>query len=315
MKIVVLNECFLEDKHIARLKSLGEVEIYLDTDTEEKALERLQNADIAIADCFLAPLNKNVLSALPKLRYITINTTGYDLVDLDTAKEKSIQVSNVPGFATEAVAEQVIALLFAVVRKIPIFDQKMRQKPYEVDPGDPKDLRLKGFNLFGKTMGIIGLGSIGSRVAQLAQGLGMNVVAYSKSDKELENVKIVDLDTLLSSSDVISLHLPLNSETANFIGEAELSKMKHGSVLINTARGKHVDSIALHKALVKGKLFGAGLDVIDNTTSENPLLALDNVVFTPHSAWMTRESLQVLAGMIVSNVENFVKGTPTNLLY
>lgn len=312
MKIVVLNECFLNETHLQRLKKLGDLTVYTDTNSEQSAMERLKSVEIAIADCFIAPLNQTVLSSTNKLQYLTINSTGYDLVDLNAARAKGIKVSNIPGFATEAVAEHTIALMFAVNRRLSQFDPEMRKKPYEVDP--EKDAPLAGFNFTGKTLGVIGLGSIGSRVAELGKGIGMNVFGHNRSQKQIKGIKMVSLEELLKQSDVVSIHLPLTKETEGIIGEKELAMMKPSAILINTSRGKHVNGKALYNALSNKKLYGAGLDILDEMTENNPLLQLNNITLTPHSAWLTKESFVNLAELVVSNVEAFVQGRPQNLI-
>lgn len=314
MKIAILNECFLTEDHITRLKKLGEVSVYNDTDTEEKAIERLKDVEMAIADCFVSPLNKNVLSSAKSLKYISINSIGFDLVDLESAKENGILVSNIPGYSSEAVAEHAIALIFAVVRKLVQMDKKVREKPYEIDPADKSQLPLLGFNLQGKTLGVIGLGSIGTRVAEMANGIGMRVVAYNRSTKSIPNVEMVSLDTLLQNSDVVSLHTPLNSESEGLIGKSQLDLMKKHSVLINTARGKIVDTEALYNALKGGVIAGAGLDTLAEWDKSNPLLTLENTVITPHGAWYTKESFENLAEMVTANVEAYINGKPVNLI-
>lgn len=312
MKIAILNECFLNDSHLDRLKNLGELAVYPDTNTEELAIERLKDVDVAIADCFICPLNKTVLSSTDKLNYLTINSTGYDLVDLDVAKEKGIKVSNIPGFATEAVAEQTIALMFAVNRRLAQFDSEMRKHPFETDP--EKDAHLAGFNLSGKTLGIVGLGSIGLRVAELGKGLGMKVIAYNRSQKSVEGIEMVSFEELLRRSDVVSIHLPLTPDTDGIIGEKELGMMKSSAILINTSRGKHINGKALYNALSENIIYGAGLDILDDMTEKNPLLKLENTVLAPHSAWLTKESFENLAEMVIENVEAYAAGAPKNLV-
>lgn len=314
MRIAVLNECFLKESHIERLKKLGEIAIYNDTDTEEKAIERLNDVEVAIADCFVSPLNKKVLSSAKNLKYISINSIGFDLVDLETAKESGILISNIPGYSSEAVAEHAVALMFAVVRNLVQMDKKVREKPYEIDPADKSQLPLLGFNLQGKTLGVIGLGSIGIRVAEIGNGIGMRVIAYNRSAKSIPNVEIVALDKLLSDSDVVSLHTPLNNESEGMIGIAQLKTMKKHAVLVNTARGKIVDTQALYNALKDGVIAGAGLDTLAEWDKSNPLLTLENTVITPHGAWYTKESFENLAEMVTSNVEAYVSGKPINLV-
>jgi len=312
MKLAILNECFFNDSHLERLKKIGELTVYSDTNSEELAVERLKDVDIAIADCFICPLNSAVLSSTDKLNYLAINSTGYDLVDLSAAKEKAILVSNIPGFATEAVAEQAIALMFAVIRRIAHFDSEMRKNVFEVDP--EKDFHLAGFNVLSKTLGIVGLGSIGMRVAEIGKGLGMKVIAYNRSEKSVDGIEMVSLDDLLRESDVVSVHLPLTLDTENIIGEKELGMMKQSAILINTARGKHVNGDALFNALSENKIYGAGLDILDDMNINNPLLKLENAVITPHSGWLTNESFENLAEMVTSNVEAFASGSPKNIV-
>lgn len=314
MKIAILNECFFNDNHLQKLKKLGEVTIYDNTNNEDLAIERLKDVEIAITDCYIAPLNNKVLGSTNNLKLLAINSTGYDLVDLKTATQKGIKVANVPGFSTDAVAEQAIALMFAVNRKIPLGDKNMRLKPFEIDPGDKNQRQYLGFNVRDKTMGVIGLGKIGTRVAELALGLGMKVVAYNRTPKQIENVKVVSLEELLKTSDVVSLNLALTPDTQNIIGEKELSLMKPSAIIINTARGKHIETQALYKALKEDKVAGAGLDTLADMSTNNPLLTLGNVVFTPHSAFFTEQSLVNVADIIVHNVEAFVKNEPINIV-
>lgn len=186
MKIVVLNECFLNEKHLNRLKALGEVEVYDDTDSEDKAIERLKGAEVAIWDGFICPPTAKILDKTDTLKLIVLPHTGYFMVDLETANKKGIKVANAPGFSKEAVAEMVIGLMFAVNRKIPLMDRDMRENPFESNPGNIEmQNRYWGFDIKGKTMGILGLGRIGSTVATLALGLGMKVIAHNRSPRSM----------------------------------------------------------------------------------------------------------------------------------
>src|SRR3989338_1534555 len=176
MKISILNESFFKESHLNALRALGDLAIHENTDTEEKAIERLKGIEIAIADCYIAPINKKVLESTDALKLLAINSTGYDLVDVAAAKAKGIQVANVPGFSTEAVAEHATALMLAVSRKIPAGDTGMRQAPFQIDPASQEHHKYLGFDLAGKTLGVVGLGSIGRRVAQIGQGFGIKVL-------------------------------------------------------------------------------------------------------------------------------------------
>lgn len=314
MKITILNESYFNETHLAQLRELGELTIYENTNSEEKAIERLKNIDIAIGDCYIAPFNKKVFESTNTLKLLALNTTGYDLVDIDSAHRCGVEVANVPGFSTQSVAEQSFALMLAVSRKIPIGDVVMRVSPFQIDPGLHSHKQYLGVNLAGKTLGIIGLGSIGSRVAQIGRGFGMKVIAYNRSQKNVDEVTMVTLDQLLKESDIISIHLPLTPETENLITADKLGLMKTTAIIINTARGKIIDEAALINALIDGRIAGAGLDTIVNWEKTNPLLELDNVVFSPHSAFFTKESLENCANIIVENIKSFVAGRPLNII-
>jgi glycerate dehydrogenase len=248
------------------------------------------------------------------LKYLTINSTGYDVLDLQAAKAHNIQVSNIPEYTTEAVAEHTLALILATTRHIVQLDKKMHEKPYEIDPSDTSQLQFLGVNLKDKTLGIIGLGKIGQRVAEIAHGIGMQVIAYNRSQKNINYVKQVSLEELLKESDVVSLHTPLNESSENMIKEKELAMMKSHAILINTARGKIVDTEALVAALRNKKIGGAGIDTLAEWDKLNPLLSFENIILSPHSAWYTNETFENLANMVVENIESFAKGQPQNLI-
>ena len=315
MKIAVLNEFFLGESHLNRLKALGEVKVYLDTDSEEKTIERLEGVDIALGDCFIASFNKKVLDTTNNLKLLILNSTGYDLVDIDAANNKGIKVANAPGFSTDAVAELAIGLMFAVNRKIVLGDKAMRENPFEADPGNREHDIFWGFNLKGKTLGVIGLGKIGTRVGEIGQALGMNVIAYNRTPKQVNNIELVPLEELLKRSDVVSIHLALNSNTENIISKKELHLMKPTAIIINTARGKHIVTDDLLEDLKQNKIAGAGLDIVTDVAKDHPILKLDNVVLTPHIGSSTQESWKVnLPEIAVSTAEAFIKGEQRNIV-
>lgn len=314
MKIAILNESFLNKSHLNTLRELGDIAIYENTNTAEEAIERLKGVDIAIADCFIVPLNKKVLESTTTLKLLVIESTGYDAIDIIAAKDKGIQIANIPNFSTEAVAEHTIALMLAVSKKIPAGDEMMRQNPFQIDPTNQEHKKYLGFNLAGKTLGIVGLGNNGLQVAQIGICLGMNVLAYNRSKKDVANIKQVSLEELLKESDIVSLHLPLTLETENLISVEQLQMMKSTAVIINTARGKIIDEHALYNVLQSQKIAGAGLDSIVEWDKSNPLLKLDNVVFSPHSAFFTKESLSNRAEIIVNNAKSFVEGKAINIV-
>ncbi len=315
MKIVVLNEFFFSVEYLSKLKSLGEVEVFLNTDSEELAIERLKDAEIALGDCFIAPLNKKVLESTNKLKLLILNSTGYDRVDLEAASQKGIKVANAPGFSTDAVAELAIGLMFAINRKIVLGDKAMRENPFEADPGNRDHDKFWGFNLKGKTLGVIGLGRIGLRMAELGLGLGMKVVAYNRSPRQMGGVKLVSLKELLQTSDVVSIHLALNSETKNIISKEELKLMKQASIIINTGGYKHIVTDDLLEALIAGRISGAALDIVDGINKNHPILKLDNVVLTPHIGSSTYESWKEnIPEIAISEAEAFINGKPINIV-
>lgn len=316
MKIGILNECFLSKNHLSRLKALGEVIILSDTKTEQEAIERLRGLDIAIWDGFICPPTAKVLASTDNLKLIVLPHTGYFMVDLETANKKGIKVANAPGFSKQAVAELVIGLMFAVNRKIPLMDRDMRENPFESDPGNVEHQnRYWGFDIKGKTVGIIGLGRIGSTVAKLALGLGMKVIANNKSHKTMDGVEMVGKEEVLKRSDVISINVTSGADTKNLISQKELDLMKPHAILINVDQGPMVDTEALYNALKNKKIGGAGLDQVAGLTKDHPLLKLNNVVFTGHAGSSTNESFREnLPELVVSAVEQFVKGSPINLV-
>jgi glycerate dehydrogenase len=257
---------------------------------------------------------KPVFDSLSQLKYITIESTGFDGIDLQSAKEHNIKISNIPDYSTEAVAEMTISLMFATTRHIAQLNTSVHEKPYEIDPADQNQLQFLGFNLQGKTLGIIGLGKIGQRVAEMANGIGMKVIAYNHSEKNIPNVKQETLEELLRQSDIISLHTPLNNTSENMISSKEFEIMKSNAVIINTARGKVIDQQALINALKNKQIAGAGLDTLANWDKTNPIFSLENVIITPHGAWYTRESFENLANTVVENIEEFAAGHPQNLI-
>ena len=313
MNIAILNEFSFSEDHLARLKRLGQLAIYDDTVSETQAIQRMKGAEIAIVEGFKTPLNNTVLEGTDGLKLLALSSTAYHFIDLEFAAQKGIKVANTPGFSTEAVAEHTIALMFAVIRRIPLGDRKVRENGFVITAIED-DNQFLGFDVKGKTLGVLGLGSIGTRVAELGLALGMKVVAYNRTLRRMHNVEMLDLDELLKISDVVSVNLALTPETKGIISDKALTLMKSSAVLINTATGPHVDEQALYKALKEKQIFGAGLDLLTEWDEDNPLFDLDNVVFSPHSGWWTKEAGANLRDMIVTNVESFVRGESINLV-
>ncbi|MCK5519196.1 MAG: D-2-hydroxyacid dehydrogenase [Alphaproteobacteria bacterium] len=313
MKIAVLNECFLSEANISYLKSIGDVELFDDTTNEKKAITRITGKDIVFADMYECPLNKNTLSHANNLKLLCLNTTGYDQIDADTISRYNIKVANTPSYSTEAVAEHTFALLLSLSHHIVKVEKDIREKPFQINPADKRHYDYLGFNLHGKTIGIIGLGAIGCHVAKIANGFGMKVIGYNRNQKSISNITNVKLNDLFKSADIITLHTPLNKESENIINAHSIEKMKQDVLIINTSRAGCIASKDLAQALTDGKVLGAGLDVLDNW-EQTPLLRAPRTIITPHSAWFTKESLARVGDIMTKNVRAFINKQPCNIV-
>ena len=314
MQIAILNDSSFEESHLVRLRELGTLVIHDETTSQEQAVARVKGVEIALVDGFKMPVSRAVIESGARLRLLALNSTAFHMVDLEAANERGVKISSVPGYATEAVAEHAIALMLAVVRSIPRGDAAMRANPFQIDASNRDHERFLGFDLRDKTLGVIGLGAIGTRVAELGLGFGMKVLAYNRSRRSMDGVDLVTLDEVLCRSDVVSVNLALGPDTEDIISDRELSLMKPSAVLINTADGKHVNTRALYRALKERRILAAGLDVLAEWDMTNPLLTLDNIVLSPQSASWTREACANLAELVVSTVEAFARGQPINLV-
>lgn len=316
MKIICMEPLGVSQEKIASLaaplEAAGhEFTYYTTKETDQaKLLARVKDADILM----LAnqPLSAAIIEQCPNLKMLDIAFTGVDHVGLEAARARGIVACNAAGYSTNAVAELTFGLAISAIRNIVAVDERCRK-------GGTKD-GLVGFELFGKTFGVVGTGAIGCRVAKIAQAFGCRVLAYSRTVKpELasEGVEYVDLDTLLAQSDFVSLHVPMTAATAKMINAESIAKMKDGAVLINCARGGVVDSEALAAALNSGKLAAAGIDVFENEpplAGEHPLLHAKNTVVTPHVAFASKEALETRADIVFANIDAFLVGKPQNLV-
>ena len=276
---------------------------------------RLQGATIAITN--KVPLRAADLAQLPDLKMIAVAATGTDIVDLAACRERGIVVSNIRNYSLVSVPEHCFTLILALRRNL---------AAYAADVKAGKWQTATQFCLFdhpiadlsGSTLGIVGYGALGQRVAQIGRAFGMKIAVTSRSPVDDAGVAMLPLAELLATADVVSLHLPLSDKTRHMIGAAELATMKKTALLINTARGGLVDEAALAAALRNGVLGGAGFDVLtrEPPTAGNPLLDLDqpNFILTPHVAWASAGAMQTLADMLVDNIEAFVAGTPKNVV-
>lgn len=311
MRIVVVDHVHLEERHVKKLRFLGDLEVFKEPPrTAEELKTRIKEADIVIVGW--SNLTRNVIDSAKRLKMISIWATTCHYADLEAAKERGIVVTHVPSYATEAVAEYTFALMLAAARKLTLADKHVRKGSFDWRP-------FGGIELAGKTLGIIGTGAIGFRVAEIARAFKMQLLGYDKypNPKRAEELglKYVDLKTLLRESDVITNHVTLTSETEKLIGKKEINIMKAGVVIINTSQGKVVDEKALGEALKSGKIAYAGLDVLakEPPSKNTPLFKLDNTVLSPHIGFNTAEAEARCSDICVDNVVNFVEGKHQNV--
>ena len=263
--------------------------------SEDALIERIGEAEAVLNIRSSSRFTARVFAACPQLRLLSVWGTGTDHVDLEAAARAGVTVTNTPGVSARSIAEHTLALLLAVARRIPQLDAATRAGQWP---------RGSGVQLYGKTCGVIGYGAVGQRFAQLATAIGMKVQAWTLHRERYPHMDFAELDELYASSDAISVHLRLSAETAGMIGEAQFARMKASAIVINTARGAIVDEAALVAALTEGRIAGAGLDVFagEPVAKGNPLLALPNVVLTPHCAGITPEALEAGLRMAVENI-------------
>jgi len=326
MNIVVLDGYTLNPGDLSwnGLESLGKCEIY-DRSSPPEVLKRASGAEIVLVNKIV--LSRETIFSLPRLKYIGVTATGYNIVDVVAARERGIAVTNVPSYGTRSVAQMTFALLLELTQRVGHHAQTVRDGRWTACPDfcywDYPLLELDGL-----TMGIVGLGRIGRSVANLAAAFGMKVMAYSRSSRAgvppadagagvpPAPVQLVDLETLFRQSDVISLHCPLTPETKHLVNAERLSWMKSSAFLLNTSRGALIDEPALAEALNSNRLAGAGLDVlgIEPPPGDHPLLHVRNCLITPHIAWATRAARSRLLAIATANVSAFLYGKPQNVV-
>ncbi len=304
MKIVFLDALTLGDVDFERFKKFGEVEIY-QTTPPEKTLERVKDGDIIVTNKVV--IDKDTIDKANNLKFIQIAATGMNNVDLEYAKKKGILVKNVAGYSTKSVVQQTFALVLGLLNRVKYFDEYTRE---QYPSSEIFTHIVDWFEISGKRWGIIGLGTIGREVAKVAEAFGAEVVYYSTSGKNnSKEYKRVNMDELLKTSDIISIHAPLNENTKNLIGYDELMKMKDGAVIVNLGRGGIINEKDLAKAL-EDKNILVGLDVFERepVNKDNPLLKFKNkTLLSPHIAWTGIEARKKLMDGIYKNIEEFTK--------
>lgn len=317
MKIVVLDGYTLNPGDLSwdNLKAIGEVVIY-DRTPSDKILERSKDAEILFTN--KTPLKEEILNALPTLKYIGVLATGYNVVDIEAAKISGIVVTNVPSYSTFSVAQ----LTFALLLELCLHVQRHSDSVLSGKWASSVDFSFRDFPLIelaGKTIGIIGFGSIGQSVATIAASFGMNIISFSRTKTDQTqhtNFKWVTIDELFENADVVSVHCPLVPETKGLVNIGYLKKMKKSAFLLNTSRGPVVIEEDLAFALNNDLIAGAGVDVLslEPPPSDNPLLKAKNCIITPHIAWATKEARIRLMDIAVNNLKHFLGNTPVNVV-
>lgn len=317
MKIVVLDGYTLNPGDISweGMQVFGEVTVY-DRTKEEDIVARIGDAEIVYTN--KTPLTRETFEACPNIKFVGILATGYNIVDVEAAKERGIPVSNIPTYGTAAVSQYAMALLLELCHHIGEHSDCVKKGDWSNNP-DWCFWNYPLVELAGKTMGIIGFGRIGRDTGKLAQAFGMKVLAYDahkRPELESETCRYVDLDTLFAESDVISLHCPLFAETEGIINKDTIAKMKTGVMIINDSRGPLIVEEDLRDALNSGKVAGAAVDVVSTEPirMDNPLLQAKNMIITPHIAWAPKESRQRLMNLAVENLQCYVSGNPQNVV-
>lgn len=318
MKIVILDAYTSNPGDLSweRFEKLGDFTAY-DYTPPELTAERTKDADIVITNKTL--ITKEVIDASPKLKYIGLLATGYNVIDVEAAKERNIPVCNVPTYSTNAVAQLTFALITEIYNQVAVHNNSV----HNLEWTSGRDFSLCKTPLIcleGKTIGIIGFGKIGQAVARIADAYEMNIICYVPREKPmpaLRNFRFVSLDELARESDIVSLHCPLTPETTGMINKDFISKMKKSAILINTARGASVDEQALADALNSGRLYAAGVDVLSSEPpkKDNPLIKCDKCFITPHIAWAGYETRVRLLDVVYENIVSFLDGNTVNCVY
>lgn len=317
MNIVVLEGYTTNPGDLSwkELEELGEVTLYDRTSLEDEAeaIERIGDAELVFTN--KVPITQTVLEACANIRFIGVLATGYNVVDIEAARERGITVSNVPDYSTDSVAQHTFALLLEITNQVAHHSREVHNGKWERhEDWTFHDSPL--MELSGKTMGILGFGKIGQAVGKLARAFGMTVLAYNRSESESgrQIADYVSKEELFAQADVLSLHLPLTEETKEIIDAEAIQQMKDGVILLNTGRGSLINEHDVAQALNGGKIYAAGLDVVstESIQSDNPLLKAQNCFITPHIAWATKESRQRLIDISVENARMFLQGTPVN---
>ncbi len=298
-----------EELDLSELKNLGNFTSY-DRTSYEQTVERAKDAEIVLTNKSI--LDEKIISQLPKLKYIGVTATGYNVVDLEAAKKHGIVVTNAKNYSSMSVAQHVFAMILAFTNRIAEHNEPEK---WQASP----DFCYYDYTLTelaGKTLGLVGIGDIGEKVAQLAEAFEMNVLVNRKSDKPHPKYNTVELDELLAKSDFVSLHCPLTEENKGFINAESLKKMKQTAILINTGRGPLINESDLRMALDEGVIAGAALDVLTTEPPKNgnPLFGAKNLIISPHIAWASLEARKRLFQIVTDNIKAWMAGEVVNVV-
>lgn len=298
------------DIDLSVFEKFGEVEIYPLTDAEELD-GRIENADMVL--CNKTVISAETISKAKKLKYIGLFATGYNNIDISAAEKSGITVCNAPDYSTEAVAQHTFSFILQLTDRVGEYNNLVLEGDW-IKSSTFSYFPIPTMELCGKTIGIIGYGAIGRRVADIAKAFNMKVLVYNRSKIADNTVSQVDFDELLKNSDIVTLHCPLNAQSEGLMDKSAFSKMKKGSFFINTARGAIVDEVALRDALESGHLGGAGIDVLNTEPMKPdcPLFKAKNCFITPHISWAGYETRLRLMKIVEDNISAFLNGTPKN---
>lgn len=313
MKVVILDAKTLtnDDIDFSVFDEFGEVTIY-DYTKYNQIAERIKDAEIIL--CNKSIMNRMTLKDAKNVKYIGLFATGYNNVDIEYTNERNITVCNAGSYSTNAVAQHVFALILEHYNKVGEYNKFVKDGWWihseKFSPFKPMK------EMDGRTLGIVGYGSIGKKVAKIAQAFDMKVLAYNRSPKKDESVRFVEMDELLEKSDIVSIHCPLNSDSEKMCNKEFFEKMKDGALFINTSRGGVVDEQALIDAVKSKKISGAGLDVVavEPMEKHEEILDIDNIIITPHSAWAPVETRTRLVEIVKNNIKKWVAGAPVNVI-
>lgn len=314
MKIVILDGYTTNSGDLSwdSIKQLGDLTVY-DRTGNDQIISRCQDAEAVLTNKVI--LSAEIISALPKLKYIGVMATGYNVVDIEAARNRGIVVTNVPAYSTASVAQLAFAHLLNIASQVALHDSQVHEGKW-VNSVDFCFYAATLIELDGKQIGIVGLGQIGSAVARIAQAMGMKVAAYtSKSQEQLgDGITKMSLEQLFATSDVVTLHCPLTPDTKYIVNAERLATMKPNAIIINTGRGPLVNEQDLADALNNGTIAAAAVDVLscEPPKTDNPLLTAKNCHITPHIAWASQAARTRLIATLASNLQAFINGNPVN---